>query len=145
MKWFLKFCMALSALFILWLPGLTNWYLMSLVGIVIFKPVGDSLSMKWDPRLITRLFKSVVNYVKGCIFSCHFYSLFLLSGWQYNHIHTWRRFICLPCLMTGSSTRCTLRSHSLLYIENHLFIVGIVPILSKQPKFIYQYDRSDCT
>ena len=47
--------------------------------------------------------------------------------------------------MTGSSPRCPLRSHSLVCIENHLFIVGIGPILNKELEFIYQSDRSDRT
>ena len=29
--------------------------------------------------------------------------------------------------------------------QNHLFIVGIGPIINKELEFIYQYDRSDCT
>ena len=47
--------------------------------------------------------------------------------------------------VTGSSPRCPLRSHSLVSIENHLFIVGIGPILNKEFKFIYQSDWSDFT
>ena len=46
---------------------------------------------------------------------------------------------------TGSSPRCHLRYHSLVCIENHLFIVGIGQILKKELEFIYQYDRSDRT
>ena len=32
-------------------------------------------------------------------FPCHFYSLLLLSGWHYNNIHTWHRFIYFRFLM----------------------------------------------
>ena len=46
---------------------------------------------------------------------------------------------------TGSSPRCPLRSHSLVCIENHLFIIGIGPILNKELEFIYRSDCSDCT
>ena len=44
---------------------------------------------------------------------------------------------------TGSIPRCPLRYHSLVCIENSLFIVGIGPILSKALEFIYRSDRSD--
>ena len=46
---------------------------------------------------------------------------------------------------TGSSPRCPLLYHSLVCIENHLFIVGIGQILKKELEFIYQSDRSDRT
>ena len=46
---------------------------------------------------------------------------------------------------TWSSPRCPLRSHSLVYIENHLFTVGIGPILNKELEFIFWYNRSDHT
>ena len=46
---------------------------------------------------------------------------------------------------TGSSPRCPLQSHSLICIKNHLFIVGIGPILNKILGFIYWSDRSDRT
>ena len=45
-------------------------------------------------------------------------------------------------LGTDSIPKCPLRSHSLVCIENHLFIVGIGPILNKELKFNY---RSDCS
>ena len=45
--------------------------------------------------------------------------------------------------ITGSSPRCLLRSHSLVCIEYHLFIVGIGLILNKELGFIYQSDRFD--
>ena len=44
-----------------------------------------------------------------------------------------------------ASPRFPLRSHSLVCIENHLFIVGIGPILNEEIKFIYWSDRSDRT
>ena len=37
------------------------------------------------------------------------------------------------------------QSHSLVCIENNLFIVGIGPIYSKELEFIYRSDRCDCT
>ena len=49
------------------------------------------------------------------------------------------------CPTTGSSPRCSLRSHSLVCTEHHLIIVGIGPILSKEIEFIYQSNRSDRT
>ena len=42
---------------------------MLMVVIVIFKAVDASISMKWKPGLIPRLFKSSGNYVKACIVS----------------------------------------------------------------------------
>ena len=45
--------------------------------------------------------------------------------------------------MTWSSPRCPLRSHYLVCIENHLFIIGIGPILNKELKFIFRSDCSD--
>ena len=47
--------------------------------------------------------------------------------------------------MTGSSPRCPLRYHSLLCIENHLYIVGMRPILNKELEFIYRSNCSDHT
>ena len=46
---------------------------------------------------------------------------------------------------TWSRPRCPLRSHYLVCTENHLFIVGIGPILNKELEFIFWYDRSDRT
>ena len=39
-----------------------------------------------------------------------------------------------------SRPRFPLRSHSLICIENHLFIVGKGPILNKELGFIFRYD-----
>ena len=47
--------------------------------------------------------------------------------------------------MTFPSPRCLLRSHSLVYVENRLFIVEIGPILNKALKFIFRSDHSDRT
>ena len=69
MKGFLKFCIALSALFALWLLGGTNWYVMFIEVIVIFKAADASLSIKWKPVLITHIFKSYVKSVKARIIS----------------------------------------------------------------------------
>ena len=46
---------------------------------------------------------------------------------------------------TCSSPRCPLLSHSLVCIENNLFIVGIGPILNKELELIFRPDRSDRT
>ena len=46
---------------------------------------------------------------------------------------------------TCSSPRCPLRSHSLVRIKNHLFIVVLEPILNKKLGFIFRSDCSDCT
>ena len=51
----------------------------------------------------------------------------------------------LVVIGTLSSPRCPLRSHSLVCIENHLFIVGIGPILNKELEFTFRSDRSDRT
>ena len=40
-------------------------------------------------------------------------------------------------LKTCSSPRCHLRSHSLVCIKNHLFIVGIGPILNREIELIF--------
>ena len=61
--------MDLSALFSMWLLGITNWYLMSMVVFAIFKYVGASLYMKWNRELIPRIFEYSVNSVKNCIIS----------------------------------------------------------------------------
>ena len=53
--------------------------------------------------------------------------------------------ITIQPIMTGSSPRCPLRSHSLVCIKNHLFIVGIGKKINKELEFIFQYDRSDRT
>ena len=47
--------------------------------------------------------------------------------------------------MTCSSPRCPLPSHSLVCIENRLFIVGIGAILNKDLEFIFLSDRYDRT
>ena len=46
---------------------------------------------------------------------------------------------------TCSSPRFPLRSHYMVCIKNHLFIVGIGPILNTELKFIFRSDRSDST
>ena len=48
-------------------------------------------------------------------------------------------------LLTGSISRCPLRSDSLVCIENHLYIVEIGPILNKELEFIFWSDCSDYT
>ena len=45
--------------------------------------------------------------------------------------------------VTCSIPRCPLRSHSLVCIENNLFVVGIGPILNKELELIFRSDRSD--
>ena len=47
----------------------TNYYLMSMVAITIFKAVDSSLSMNWNPGLIPQLFNYVVNSMKAPIIS----------------------------------------------------------------------------
>ena len=44
----------------------------------------------------------------------------------------------------GPSPRCPLQSHSLVSIENHLFIVGIGTIINREIEFIFRSERSDC-
>ena len=44
--------------------------------------------------------------------------------------------------MTCSIPRRAVRSHSLVYSENLLLIVGIGPLLNKELKLIFRYDRS---
>ena len=46
-------------------------------------------------------------------------------------------------LVTCSSPRCPLPSHSLVCIGNHLFVVGIGQILNKELEHIFRSDRSD--
>ena len=75
MKWFLKVYMGLSVLFALWLIGGIVWYLMSMVVIAIFKVVDASLSMKWNPGLIPRIFKDSINYVQTHIITMSLLSL----------------------------------------------------------------------
>ena len=52
-----------------------------------------------------------------------------MSGLLYMHFFP---VISWGCQLTCSIPRCPLRSHSLVCIENHLFIVGIGPILDKE-------------
>ena len=40
-----------------------------MVAMAIFNASDDSLSMKWNPGFIPRVFKYVVNFVKACIIS----------------------------------------------------------------------------
>ena len=68
-KWFLKVCIYLSALFAMWLFGGNNWYLMFLVVIFNFKAVDSLLSIKWKPGWIHQLFISSVKDVKSLIIS----------------------------------------------------------------------------
>ena len=56
---------------------------------------------------------------------------------RFCHMKTWSQVRKGRLLWTGSIPRCPLPSHSLVRIENHLFIVGIVPNLNKELKFIY--------
>ena len=46
---------------------------------------------------------------------------------------------------TGSIPRCPLQYHSLVCVENNLFIVGIGPILNKELEYFYLSDRSHRT
>ena len=48
-------------------------------------------------------------------------------------------------LMTCSSPRWAVRSHSLVCSENSLLIVGIGPILNKELKLIFRSDSSETT
>ena len=41
--------------------------------------------------------------------------------------------------MMGSSPKCSQQSHSPVCLENNLFIVGIVPNLSKSSYLFFQY------
>ena len=68
-KWFLDVWIYLSVLFALRLLGGTNWYLMFMEFIVIYKALYDSLPIKVKPGLIPLIFKSSVNYVKALIVS----------------------------------------------------------------------------
>ena len=68
-NWFLNIWIALSALFPLWLLGGTNWYLMFMDVIIIFKAVDASLSMKLKPGLIPQILKYSVNDVRALIIS----------------------------------------------------------------------------
>ena len=56
-------------IFSLWLLGGTNWYLVFMVVIFIFKAVDTLLFMKWKPGLIPQIFKSSVIDVKALIVS----------------------------------------------------------------------------
>ena len=67
MKCFLKFSIALYALFALLLLGGPKWYLLFMEVISIFKYVYASLYMKYKPGLIPRLFKSSIKSVKAWI------------------------------------------------------------------------------
>ena len=60
-----------------------------MVVIAIFNSVDASLSMKWNPWLIPRIFKSVVNYVKGLIISwllLFFIAVVIMELQSYTHI-----------------------------------------------------------
>ena len=48
-------------------------------------------------------------------------------------------------IYTWSRPRSPLRSHSLLCIENNLFIVGVGKIINKELASIFRSDCSDCT
>ena len=94
MKCFLKLCIALSILFSLLLLGGSNCYLMSMVVIAIFKVVGASFSMKWNPSLIPQLFKSPVSSVKACIISMSL--LFFISSVRMTlQSYTYMTYMCL--------------------------------------------------
>ena len=60
-----------------------------------------------------------------------------------------RQHMTMQSVITGhytcSSPRCPLRSHSLVCIKNHLFIVVIGPIINKELELIFRSDRSDRT
>ena len=53
--------------------------------------------------------------------------------------------LIVSLLLTWFSPRCPLSSHSLVCIENNLFIVGIGPFFNKELEFIFRCDRSDRT
>ena len=78
----------------------------------------------------------------------HFTSTWVSSEFHLNPerpqimVPGWGDIILQPTNRQGSIPRCHLKSNSLVCIENHLFIVGIGPILNKGLGFIYQ---SDCS
>ena len=87
-------------------------------------------------RLNQKSIQSIIDTLYTCL---DIFRIGVCSG-SYNfgrHEHT--------SLKTGSSPRCPLRSHSLVCIENRLFLVGIGPILNKELEFNYRSDRSDRT
>ena len=89
LKWFLKVCISLPALFALWLLGGTNWYLMFMVFTVRFKVVDALLSMKWKPGWIRRIFKSSDKDLKSHIVSLlilFFIAVVRMALQSYKHI-----------------------------------------------------------
>ena len=60
---------------------------------------------------------------------------------NYTIPQTMRYHLPAMTLNTGSSPRCPLQYHSLVFIENHSFIIGIEPFRNTELEFIY---RSDC-
>ena len=61
---------------------------------------------------------------KPVSFPCNFYSSFPSSGWHYNHIHTWRRFIYFLCLILWGKIH--------IYLSN--FAPSFVLLVSKVVK-----------
>ena len=55
------------------------------------------------------------------------------------------RFRYFHFILTCSSPRRAVRSHSLVCSEKYLLIVGIGPILNKELELIFRSDRSDRT
>ena len=67
------------------------------------------------------------------------------KAFQLEHLVVWYLAYLTVRLLTWSSPRCPLRSHSLLCAENNLFIIGKGLILNKEFGFIFRSDRSDRT
>ena len=148
MKWFLDVLMYLCLLIALWLPGVTNWYLMSMV--VIFCVVEASFYMTWYQWFKPWNSRSVAKYVNAHI---HYFSFILFIGevgivlqwytqipyiYQFhlfdmigNHLHISKQII--PCLlMLGSVITQDTREILLLlpiWVSGAFFLVGCTPCL----------------
>ena len=118
-NWFLNVCIALSALFALWLLVGTNWYLMFIVVIFSFKVIDASFSIKWKPGWIPRIFKSSVNDVKALIISLSLL-LFIDVVRMALQSYTYITYMYLPPLieMVGK------RLHRYEYILPSLVVLG---------------------
>ena len=148
MKWFLDVLMYLCVLIALWLPGVTNWYLMSMV--VIFCVVEASFYMTWYQWFNPRDSRSVAKYMNA-----HFHSLslllyigeveiifqsytlkiyiylFHLFDMIVNHLHISKQ-ILLCLIMLGSMITQNTRFVLLLLprcVSGAFFLVGCTPCL----------------
>ena len=120
----------------------TCFWLSCQVIYISFSALASALSRR-GVSLIRGRFSSLITSVTRTVGI--FPGRFLIRRFYYTFVNRFCNFHTLKHIKTGSRPRCPLRSHSLVRIKNHLFIIGLWLILNKELEFIYLFEHSDST